>query len=107
MRPEVTWRADVDALQFSADNGSVCLVHRLAFRTLLRRLPEPSDCLDYYRANVDQFIGAARCRLATDPSIGARSFHLNSRQIRRSVGLYLARERAGRLLDECTMPDRQ
>jgi hypothetical protein len=85
MRLEATWRPDLDALQFHAGNGSLCVVHRLAFRVLLGKVPKPAECLEYVRANPAVFAAAARRRLDAERETGRRSFHLNSRHIRRSI----------------------
>jgi hypothetical protein len=87
MGPDATWRADIDALQFDAGNGNVCVVHRLAFRALLRKSPEPAECLDYYRDNVALFVAAAQRKLWNDRTIASRNLHLNSRQIRQGIEL--------------------
>lgn len=87
---DVAWRPDLDALQFPAGNGSTCVVHRLAFKVLLGKVPEASECLDYVRANPAPFAAAARRRLNEESGIGRRSFHLNSRHIRRSISSSVA-----------------
>jgi hypothetical protein len=45
-----TWRPDIEALVFEPDDHQgLCMVHRRAFRTLLRFTPAPRDCETYFR----------------------------------------------------------
>jgi hypothetical protein len=40
------WRHNIDALVFEPEgHQSVCMVHRMAFRTLLQFIPTPEDCI--------------------------------------------------------------
>jgi cobalt transporter subunit CbtB len=55
-----TWRDDIDALSFRpTGHRGLCMVHRHAFRTLLRTAPSPQDCIDFYRAHRDVLQAAA------------------------------------------------
>lgn len=79
------WRNDLDALQFPAENGVSCFVHRRAFRAIIRKVPSPQDCLDFYERNNSAFEAAATVKLRSGAVADQQNFHLTSRQIRRSV----------------------
>ncbi|AIC31335.1 hypothetical protein IE4771_PE00109 (plasmid) [Rhizobium etli bv. mimosae str. IE4771] len=81
----LTWREDIDALQFAAGNGGHCFVHRLALRTLLGFRPSPDECLAFARLNAAALLSAARQRIEAGEAPAKRNFHLDSRQIRRSL----------------------
>ena len=81
----LTWREDIDALQFDAGNGGHCFVHRLALRTLLGARPSPDECLAFARRNAPALLSAARLRIEAREAPAPRNFHLDSRQIRRSL----------------------
>ncbi|CAN7628426.1 hypothetical protein LJR030_001671 [Rhizobium sp. LjRoot30] len=84
--PVATWRGDIDALQFTAaGHGGVCMIHRLAFRSLVGRMPESDDCLAYFSAHAKNFAAAARQKIAAQTIQPGRNFHLNSRDIRRAL----------------------
>jgi hypothetical protein len=85
-----TWRDDLDALQFGVPGqGSLCLVHRLAFRALL---PSGSgeclcreDCLEFFLIESRHFDAAALAKIARLKLAPGRNLHLNSRDIRRAM----------------------
>ena len=78
------WRKDIDALSFEpAGHAGNCAVHRLAFRTLLGRMPTPDDCMAYFKANEHAFreaAGAKILRRGLGPDV---NFHLTSRDVTR------------------------
>ncbi|KRR11239.1 hypothetical protein CQ12_05120 [Bradyrhizobium jicamae] len=78
----VCWRDDIDALAFEPDNhGGFCMVHRLAFRTLLQFYPEPDDCLSFFRGWECAFRAAARAKIARRAIAHGVNFHLTSRDV--------------------------
>lgn len=77
------WREDIDALQFWAGGGRVCMMHRLAFRSLLGRVPQRNDCLAYFAAHDGVFRAAAALKIARQGIAPAHNFHLTSRDIAR------------------------
>jgi hypothetical protein len=85
--PVPVWRGDVDALAFRPGrHGGVCMVHRHAFRTLLRRMPAAEDCLAFYRDHVVAFQAAAAAKLQRVTLRGDANFHLTSRDLAREIG---------------------
>ncbi|MBY3562576.1 hypothetical protein [Rhizobium laguerreae] len=81
------WSVDLDALQFTAGNGGNCLVHRRAFRAMLRKPPVMEDCIAFYEVNQATFQTAATEKIAEHCVGGGQNFHLNSRQIRRVLAM--------------------
>ena len=82
------WRSDLDALAFEPDgHGSVCLVHRLAFRSLLRLTPTPEDCMGYFAAHEDAFRTAAQEKIARRRIKSGVSLHLTSRDLSRALAV--------------------
>jgi hypothetical protein len=80
------WNVDLDALAFRPDgHEGLCLVHRLAFRAMLRDAPTPENCLRLATAWREAFEEAARAKIAARSLPGAARFHLNSRDIRRAL----------------------
>ncbi|UWU19153.1 hypothetical protein [Rhizobium sullae] len=79
------WREDLDALQFAAENGGNCIVHRRAFRAMLRNPPMQHDCIEFYEQNAAAFEAAAKAKIDNGDVHEASNFHLNSRQIRNSL----------------------
>jgi hypothetical protein len=77
--PAAQWRDDIDALAFRlAGDENFCIVHRLAFRSLMGSLPLPQDCLDWFKSHYAAFESAAQAKIAR----GVRgNFHLTSRDI--------------------------
>jgi hypothetical protein len=81
-----TWRDDIDALAFQpTDHRGVCMVHRRAFRTLLRTTPSPQQCMDYYHRHRDAFQAAARAKVLRASVANTANFHLTSRDVIRQL----------------------
>ena len=81
-----TWRSDIDALAFQpTDHHGVCIVHRRAFRTLLRATPSPQQCVDFYRTHQDAFQAAARAKVHRASIADTANFHLTSRDLTRQL----------------------
>jgi len=86
------WRTDIDALVFTPPgHRGLCAVHRLAFRTLLGRLPEPADCLAHFAATRAAFEQAAAAKIADRSLSPDANLHLTSRAIQRAVDELLRR----------------
>lgn len=82
----VTWRTDVDALSFRPEGHSgVCMVHRHAFRTLLKRMPTPEECATFFHAEEVAFHFAARAKIARLGLGGDANLHLTSRDLARAI----------------------
>jgi len=80
------WRDDINSLQFAPEgHRGFCVVHRLAFRTLLEFNPGGADCLAYFDSRHDTFLKAARDKIASRQLPPSSNFHLNSRDIRRAA----------------------
>ena len=85
---EAAWREDLQAVQFQpAGHRGHCVVHRLAFRTLVGRLPTLADCLAFFAAHEEAFRRAAAEKRQRRSLSEDANFHLNSRDIRRHLGL--------------------
>ncbi|MBV9562406.1 MAG: hypothetical protein JOY90_18470 [Bradyrhizobium sp.] len=81
-----SWRADIDALSFPVvSHAACCVVHRRAFRTLLRFEPTPADCLRYFGECERAFRLAARAKIARRNIAAGTNLHLTSRDIARSL----------------------
>jgi hypothetical protein len=81
-----TWREDIDALAFQpAEHQGVCMVHRRAFRTLLRIVPSPRQCVDFYHTHQDAFQAAARAKVVRASISDTVNFHLTSRDVARQL----------------------
>jgi hypothetical protein len=81
-----TWRADVDALAFQPrGHRGLCMVHRHAFRTLLRQTPSPEACVAFYHAHVDAFQAAAGIKIQRTSMVADANFHLTSRDLARQI----------------------
>jgi hypothetical protein len=88
-RPAI-WRDDLDALQFGVPGqGSLCLVHRLAFRALLPAVSGESlsreTCFEFFLNESRHFEAAAMAKIARLKLAPGRNLHLNSRDIRRAM----------------------
>jgi hypothetical protein len=80
------WRDDIDALAFQpADHAGLCMVHRRAFRTLLRTVPSPQECVDFYHTHSDAFQAAARAKVVRADVADTANFHLTSRDVTRQL----------------------
>ena len=88
-RVEMTvWRDDIDGLAFEPEgHAAICAVHRLAFRTLLGRMPTPEDCIDYFRTHEDAFRAAARAKILRRGLARGSNFHLTSRDVAQAIGV--------------------
>ena len=81
-----TWRDEIDALAFElADHRGVCMVHRRAFRTLLRTTPSPQQCVDFFNTHQDAFQAAARAKVLRASVANTANFHLTSRDVTRQL----------------------
>jgi hypothetical protein len=79
------WRHDIDALVFEPDgHRSLCMVHRLAFRGLLRVTPTPDDCMAYFAAHEAAFQQAAQAKILRKQIKSGTNFHLTSRDLSRT-----------------------
>lgn len=82
----LSWRADVDALSFRPEGHSgVCMVHRHAFRTLLKRMPSPEECAAFFRTQETAFHFAALGKIAHARLTCDAHLHLNSRDLARAM----------------------
>ena len=80
------WRDDIDSLAFQPrEHAGLCMVHRRAFRTLLRATPSPRQCVDFYISHEDAFQSAARAKLLRVAVPKAENFHLTSRDVTRQL----------------------
>lgn len=81
-----TLRDEIDALAFElADHQGVCMVHRRAFRTLLRTTPSPQQCVDFFNTHQDAFQAAARAKVLRASVANTANFHLTSRDVTRQL----------------------
>jgi hypothetical protein len=82
------WRSDIDALAFAPErHAGLCTVHRLAFRTLLGRMPTPQDCIAFFQANEAAFRAAARAKITRRGLAPGANFHLTSRDVAAAIGV--------------------
>jgi hypothetical protein len=80
------WRHDIDALVFEPDDHlGLCMVHRRAFRTLLRSSPEPGDCEVFFRTHEGAFQTAASAKILRAEVARGVNFHLTSRDVAREI----------------------
>ena len=80
------WRNDIDALAFQpGEHTGLCMVHRRAFRTLLRAPPSPQDCVGFFNAHQEAFQAAARAKLQRVNVSETANFHLTSRDVIRQL----------------------
>jgi hypothetical protein len=80
------WRSDIDALAFQpGQHTGLCMVHRRAFRTLLRAAPSARDCVEFFNAHQEAFQAAASAKLQRVNVSEAANFHLTSRDITRQL----------------------
>jgi hypothetical protein len=84
----VRWRGDIDALAFEPDgHRGFCMVHRLAFRTLLRFAPEPADCEAFFRVHEGAFRAAAAVKIVRENVAAGINFHITSRDVIRRIDI--------------------
>ena len=80
------WRDDIDALAFQPnEHVGFCMVHRRAFRTLLRAMPSPRQCVEFFNAHQAAFQAAARAKLLRTKPARTANFHLTSRDVTRQL----------------------
>jgi hypothetical protein len=85
------WRDDIDALEFQpGDRMGRCMVHRRAFRTLLRATPSPQQCVDFFHENQAAFQAAARAKMLRSGVADGTNFHLTSRDVTRQLKIRVA-----------------
>ena len=83
---QAKWRHDIDALAFQPEgHDGTCMVHRLAFRTLMRIVPTPDACIAYFTANERAFNASARDKISRKGLEPGTNFHLTSRDLARAV----------------------
>lgn len=82
------WRSDINALAFGPEgHAGICTVHRLAFRTLLGRMPTPEDCIAFFRSNEPAFQAAAGAKILRRQLRPGANFHLTSRDVAAAIGV--------------------
>ena len=82
------WRSDIDALAFEPEGHTGhCTVHRLAFRTLMCRMPTPEDCIAFFKANEPAFHAAAGAKILHRGLAAGANFHLTSRDVAAAIGV--------------------
>jgi hypothetical protein len=80
------WRTDIDALAFQPrEHTGLCMVHRRAFRALLRATPWPPQCVEFFNAHQEAFQAAARAKLLRTQVATTANFHLTSRDVSRQL----------------------
>jgi hypothetical protein len=80
------WRDDIDALAFQPEgHEGMCMVHRLAFRTLMRIVPTPDACIAYFTAHERAFHASAHAKINRKRLEPGANFHLTSRDLTRAV----------------------
>jgi hypothetical protein len=80
------WLDHIDALAFQpGEHSGLCMVHRRAFRTLLRATPSPQQCVEFFNAHQAAFQGAAAAKLQRVSVPKAANFHLTSRDVTRQL----------------------
>jgi hypothetical protein len=80
------WRRDIDALAFQpGEHTGLCMIHRRAFRTLLRATPSPRECVEFFNAHQEGFQAAARAKLLRLDLTTTANFHLTSRDVARQL----------------------
>ena len=85
-RKPAVWRDDIDALAFQPDEHfGLCMVHRRAFRTLLRAMPSPRQCVEFFNTHQEAFQAAARAKLLRTKPTPIANFHLTSRDVSRQL----------------------
>ena len=83
---QTKWRHDIDALAFQPEgHRGICVVHRLAFRTLMRLVPTPDACMDYFIRNEEAFRASAQAKIARKCVQPGTNFHLTSRDLAREL----------------------
>lgn len=96
------WSVALDALRFPVPgHGAPCAVHRLAFKALLGASPDGEACLACFVEYQAAFEAAALDKIRRQNLASDKSLHLNSRDIRRALGIDIASgpQRVCRVLD--------
>jgi len=82
----MTWRPDIDALVFEPEgHQGGCMVHRRAFRALLRFSPAPEDCEAFFQSHEAAFRAAASAKIHRENVLRGTNFHLTSRDVARQI----------------------
>lgn len=80
------WREDIEALAFRPDgHDGFCMVHRHAFRTLLRRSPSERECAEFFLGHREIFEAAARAKVLRAKIAESDNFHITSRDVLRRM----------------------
>lgn len=83
----VLWRDDIDSLAFRPpDHRGLCVMHRRAFRVFLGRAATPQQCVDYFHMQRAAFERAAHAKIARAALAADAYFHINSRDVRATIG---------------------
>ena len=61
------------------------MVHRRAFRALLRTTPSPQQCIEFFNAHREAFQAAACAKRQRVNVAGTTNFHLTSRDVIRQL----------------------
>jgi hypothetical protein len=81
-----TWWGEIESLAFYPGGyAGLCVVHRLAFRTLLGFDPTPEQCQALYLKEKYAFERAAQDKIARRHLASEANFHLTSRDILRAM----------------------
>lgn len=82
---QTKWRHDIDALAFQPEgHDGLCVVHRLAFRSLMRIVPTPETCIAYFTAHEGAFRASAQGKISRKGLPRNANFHLTSRDLVRA-----------------------
>jgi hypothetical protein len=82
---DAKWRQDINALAFRPEgHAGTCVVHRLAFRTLMQLEPTPDACIAYFTAHEGAFRASARAKISRRRLNPDANFHLTSRDLARA-----------------------
>lgn len=80
------WRDDIDALAFQPEgHRGMCVVHRLAFRTLMRVVPTADGCIAYFSTHEGAFHASAQAKISRRGLEPGTNFHLTSRDLARAL----------------------
>jgi hypothetical protein len=83
---QTKWRHDIDALAFQPEgHRGICVVHRLAFRTLMRLVPTPDACITYFTEQEEAFRASAQAKISRRRLPPGANFHLTSRDLARAL----------------------
>ena len=83
---QMKWRDDIDALAFQPEgHRGTCVIHRLAFRTLMRLVPTPDACIAYFTTHEGAFRASAQAKISRRRLQPGANFHLTSRDLARAL----------------------